>query len=204
MFVPLPGGTNNAFARCVDPTAAGLAAGLYAAAPDWFAASIRPATCLSIAVAGRAAQMALIDVALVSDEWRGSRAIWEPSRLLEAVVVNGDPSLPGLAGVAGMVASADDGHPNAVHLRFGRPGREILAPLGPGQLVPVHIRDCRVLERGETIEMRGPGTLAFDGEREVVLRDTEPARIRPPPAACTCSTSRGSCAPMRAAGRPRR
>lgn len=94
VFVPLPGGTNNAFARCVDPTAAGLAAGLYAAAPDWFAASIRPATCLSIAVAGRAAQMALIDVALVSDEWRGSRAIWEPSRLLEAVVVNGDPSLP--------------------------------------------------------------------------------------------------------------
>jgi len=178
VFVPLPGGTNNAFASCVDPTAAGLAAGLYATAPDWFAASTRPVTCLSINVAGRAAEMALIDVALVSDEWRGARAIWEPTRLLEAVVANGDPSLPGLAGVAGMTVSADDGQPDAVHLRFGSPGREILAPLGPGQLVPLSIRDCRVLERGETIELRGPGMLAFDGEREVVLRDTEHARIQ--------------------------
>lgn len=44
--------------------------------------------------------------------------------------------------------------------------------------MPLCVRDCRVLGRGETIEMRGPGTLAFDGEREVVLRDAEPAHIR--------------------------
>jgi hypothetical protein len=40
------------------------------------------------------------------------------------------------------------------------------------------VRDCRVIEHGETIELRGPGTLAFDGEREVVLRNGEPARVR--------------------------
>ncbi len=37
VIVPLPGGTNNAFARYVDPTAAGFAAGLYATEPDRFA-----------------------------------------------------------------------------------------------------------------------------------------------------------------------
>lgn len=178
VIVPLPGGTNNAFARCVDPTAAGFAAGLYATEPDRFAPNVRDVTRLSIAIDGYAVETAMIDVALVSDKWLGARAIWEPSRLVEAVVVNGDPSVPGLAGVAGMLAPADRGHRTAVHLRFGSPGRRILAPLGPGQLVPLCVRDCRVLGRGETIEMRGPGTLAFDGEREVVLRDTEPARIR--------------------------
>ena len=77
-----------------------------------------------------------------------------------------------------MIAPADGGRSDAVHLRFGSPGREILAPLGPGRLVPLAIRDCHVLERGETIELRAPGTVAFDGEREVVLRDTERARIQ--------------------------
>ncbi len=83
VIVPLPGGTNNAFARCVDPTAAGLAAGLYATEPDRFAPNVRAATRLSIAIDGHAVETAMIDVALVSDEWLGARAIWEPSRLVE-------------------------------------------------------------------------------------------------------------------------
>jgi len=183
VIIPLPGGTNNAFASCVDPTAAGFAAGLYAAEPDRFARHVRGTTGLSISFDGDATETAIIDVALVSDEWLGARAIWDPSHLVEAVVVNGDPSVPGLCGLAGMLAPADGAHPNAVHLRFGNPGRGILAPLGPGQLVPVHIRDCRLVGRGETIEVRGPGTLAFDGERQVVLRDTDRACIRLAPGA---------------------
>jgi hypothetical protein len=178
VIIALPGGTNNAFSRCVDPTAAGFAAGLYATAPDRFAANVSATTGLSIAIGPDAVETAMIDVALVSDQWLGARAIWDPSRLVEAVVVNGDPSVPGLAGVAGMLAPGDGDHSTAVHLRFGSPGHEILAPLGPGQLVPLRIRDCHLLGPDETIEMRGPGTLAFDGEREVVLRDTEAVRIR--------------------------
>lgn len=178
VIVPLPGGTNNAFATCVDPTAAGLAAGLYATDPQRFASHVRGTTGLSIAVDGVAAETAIVDVALVSDQWLGARALWDPSHLLEAVVVGGDPSIPGLAGLAGILAPDVADHPDAVHLRFARQGRRILAPLGPGQLVPVHIRDCRRVSRDETIELCGPGTLAFDGERQVVLHDTQPARIR--------------------------
>jgi hypothetical protein len=183
VIIPLPGGTNNAFASCVDPTAAGFAAGLYAAEPDRFARHVRGTTGLSISFDGDAAETAIIDVALVSDEWLGARALWDASHLLEAVVVNGDPSIPGLAGLAGMLAPHDEEHPNAVHLRFGTGGRGVLTPLGPGQLVPVHIRDWRLVGRDETIEMRGPGTLAFDGERQIVLHDTQPARIRLAPGA---------------------
>jgi hypothetical protein len=178
VIVPLPGGTNNAFALCVDPTAAGLAAGLYATGPERFAASARATVRLSIAVGGRSEETAISDAALVTDEWVGAHAIWEPSRLVEAVVVNGDPAVPGLSGVAGMLMPIDRARSRGVHMRFGAPGRTILAPIGPGRLVPLDVREVSPLERGEAIEMRGPGTLALDGEREIVLRRQEPVRVR--------------------------
>jgi hypothetical protein len=174
VVVPLPGGTNNAFALCADPTAAGLAAALYAGAPGAHAGVVRRAPRWEIAAPGRAPDLALVDVALVTDEWVGAHAVWDPDRLVETVAARGDPSVTGLSGVAGM-AMASDG---AVHLRFGRPGRRVLAPLGPGQLAPVWVRESRRVGEGETVEMRGPGTLAIDGERELVLRAGEAARVR--------------------------
>jgi Diacylglycerol kinase catalytic domain len=178
VIVPLPGGTNNAFARSVDPTAAGLAAGLYATGPGRFAASAHATPHLSIALDGRPAEIAICDAALVTDRWVGAHAIWDPSHLLEAVVLHGDPAGVGLCGVAGMLMPADRARPRGVHLRFGAPGRTILAHIGPGRLVPLSIRDVAPLERGEAIQMRGPGTIALDGEREIVLAHREPASVR--------------------------
>ena len=91
--------------------------------------------------------------------------------------MNGDPAVPGLCGVAGMLMPVGRARPRGVHMRFGAPGRTILAPIGPGRLVPLSIRGVAPLERGQAIEMRGPGTLALDGERESVLGCREPARV---------------------------
>lgn len=41
LLVPLPGGTNNAFALPTEPTAAGLAVGVYAADPERYRALVR-------------------------------------------------------------------------------------------------------------------------------------------------------------------
>lgn len=177
VMIPLPGGTNNAFARRVDPTAAGMAAALYAAGPDGFAAQTRPVPRWRISVAGRPEETALVDVALVTDEWRGARAVWHPERLLEAVVVHADPTVPGLAGAAGM-AAPDAGAHEGVHLRFGRPGRRVLAALGPGRVSPLWLREERRVGTAGAVTMRGPGTLALDGEREVTLRAGEEAVVR--------------------------
>jgi hypothetical protein len=177
VIVALPGGTNNAFAQPADPTAAGLAAAHYADAPHAAADARRPAPRGLGPAGGRPDETALVDVALVSDEWVGAHAVWHPERLIEAVVVHADPTVPGLSGVAGMTRAGVPGQ-GAVHLRFGRPGHRLLAPLGPGQLTPVWVREARALRPGEVVTMRGPGTLALDGEREVVLRAGEPAHVR--------------------------
>jgi hypothetical protein len=90
-----------------------------------------------------------------------------------------------------MISPLDADPPRALHIRFGPTGAPVLAPLGPGQLVPIGIRDWRVLGLGESVGFGGPTpagggpasrdgrptsrdddqrlTLAFDGEREIVL-----------------------------------
>lgn len=177
VLVPLPGGTNNAFAACVDPTAAGLAAGLYACDPSRWKPYVEGTPRLDVALDGDERTMALVDVALVRDEWVGAHAIWEPSRLVEAVVTRSDPSVTGLAGVAGMVRPFGADVPGALHLRFGG-HRSVLAPLGPGQMVPIAVQEWRMLHPGERVTLRGPGVLALDGERQMVLRGGESAEVR--------------------------
>jgi hypothetical protein len=101
--------------------------------------------------------------------------VWDGRRLIEALVTGGDPTVPGLAGVAGMAGPPDAA--DGVHMRFGRPGRRVLAPLGPGRLTPLWLRGMRHVGVDEPQTLHGPGTLAFDGEREVVLRAGEEARV---------------------------
>jgi hypothetical protein len=85
-------------------------------------------------------------------------------------------------------------------VRFDPTGSIVTAPLGPGQLVPIGVRDWRVLELAESVELgestpsggrSTPGdrpptsgdddgrlTLAFDGEREIVLEPGMRASVR--------------------------
>ena len=202
VVIPLPGGTNNAFCTPVDPTAAGLAAGTYATDPGRYAAHVRGTSRLEIQHDGRLAgtAIALVDVALVRSGWVGAHALWDPALLVEAVIARSDPALTGLAGLGGMISPLDAEPPRALHVRFGSPGSTVTAPLGPGQLVPVGVRDWRLLALGESVELgastpadgrRAPGerrptssdedvrlTLAFDGEREIVLEPGAVARVR--------------------------
>lgn len=140
---------------------------------------------LDVLLDDAAPTIALVDVAVVHGGWIGAHAIWEPDLLVEAVLVRSDPSLTGLAGVAGVVRPLEGLEPEAIHLRFGRPGQRILAPLGPGQLVSLDVHDWRLLRSGDRVFVPGPDdapsgqvTLAFDGEREVVVDPGAVAEVR--------------------------
>jgi hypothetical protein len=202
VLVPLPGGTNNAFATPIDPTAAGLAAALYAAEPERYAGQVRQAPILKVRLDDRlpATTFALVDVVLVRGSWVGARAMWDPALLVEAVVARSDPALTGMAGISGMLDPFDGPPPRALHLRFGPAGSALTGPLGPGQLVEIGIEDWRVLGLGEPVTLGRPAgsglpagsdasllsarpaadqplTLAFDGEREIVLLPGQRAHV---------------------------
>jgi hypothetical protein len=191
VVVALPGGTNNAFGTAIDPTAAGLAAGLYAADGAVLAAHVHPAARLDVVVDGHGqagtSSIALVDVVLTRSAWVGAHALWDPALLVAAVVARSDPAVTGLAGLGGMLNPLPPDPIRALHVRFDPACPTVTVPLGPGQLVPVGVRDWRVVELGETVELADQAaagassgghvdapadegmTVAFDGERELVL-----------------------------------
>lgn len=175
VFASLPAGTNNAFASSVDPTVLGLAAAIYASDPGGYVSFSSRVPRLDISIDGEAALIALVDVATVRGSWVGSRAMWEAPQLVEAVVTRADPTVTGIAGIAGMTGRRCDG--GALHLRFGEPGMRVLAPLGPGQIGFASLRSVDRVRSGDRVELRGGVTIAFDGEREVVLSKGRSAAV---------------------------
>lgn len=177
VFASVPAGTNNAFAPSVDPTVLGLAAALYASDPDGHASFTGRVPRLEVSLGGDGdvEHVALVDVATVRGSWIGSRAMWEASQLVEAVVTRSDPTTTGIAGIAGMTgARCGDA---ALHLRFGEPGMRVLAPLGPGHLDHASVQSVEQVRAGDAVELRGGVTVAFDGEREVVLSHGRSATV---------------------------
>ena len=57
-------------------------------------------------------------------------------------------------------------------------GTPLLAPVSQGLYRTAHVRDARPLPLGEEVCIRGPGVLAYDGDREGVLAADEEARVR--------------------------
>ena len=166
------------------PRPPGDGAARYAADPALNEKHVTTRPRLEIRVDGRTL-IALVDLAVVRGGWVGAHAIWDPDLLVEAVVARSDPAVPGLAGVAGSVFPLADEDGRAIWLRFGQGGRTFVVPLGPGQLVPVSVRDWRLFGTGESVVtpdpadgIAGPVTLAFDGEREVVLGPGAVADVR--------------------------
>ena len=184
VLIPLAGGTNNAFGIRLDPTAAAYAAALYAADPSRHAAHVATRPRLEVTVGGLVT-IALVDLAVVRGGWVGSHAIWDPDLLVEAIVARSDPTVPGMAGVAGTVHPLGERELLALHLAFGPSGRTMTAPLGPGQLVRIGVTGWRSFGPGETVltpdrrnGVSGSVTLAFDGEREITLDRDEVAEVR--------------------------
>jgi predicted polyphosphate/ATP-dependent NAD kinase len=179
-LVPLSTGTNNVFPRMIEGTLAGLAAGLVSSGVarnrPGHPRVIRRAPRLEMLIEDTPADIALIDVVASSQAWIGARALWEPSQLREVVLSRVIPAAIGIASLGGAL------FPRAAHTCSGawiavaRPGTastQITVPLAPGLLRDVPIGDARLLGTGEIVDLApGPCTLAFDGEREIEIRDS--------------------------------
>jgi hypothetical protein len=57
-------------------------------------------------------------------------------------------------------------------------GKSLRAPISPGLYATVGIDGVERVELGSEVRWTGPGLLAFDGDREIVLTDDESAILR--------------------------
>ena len=177
-LIPLSTGTNNAFPHMQEATAAGAAAALIARGDVPLAMVSERAKVVHVAIEGEPDDLALIDAVATTDRFLGARAIVDPRTWTMAVLTRADPAAVGMTGVAGfarpLAASCDGGV--AIEFATDGPATQVLhAPVAPGHFADVAVSATRIVALNAPVHLQGPATLAFDGERERVLKPNQRA-----------------------------
>ena len=163
-------GTNNVFPEMVEGTIAGMAAGVIARG-HYANGAVKVAKKLVIRKNGEDVDLGLVDAVVVDGNFVGSRAMWEIKPLLQAVVTRAKAHNIGIASIAGNLSPVETYEPRGVRFFFDPDRTDILAPIAPGLILPVGIREYGYIEPGEPIRLPDANCIiALDGEREVEVR----------------------------------
>ena len=119
---------------------------------------------------GELEDLALVDVAVCDYQFVGARAVWEIHRLKELFLTQGRPTNIGLASIGGMLHPIRPDEEGGLYVQLGGTAQSIVAPIAPGIVVPVAIRQHTPMQLGSRIPVIfKPSILALDGEREIVV-----------------------------------
>jgi predicted polyphosphate/ATP-dependent NAD kinase len=163
-------GTNNAFPVVREATIAGLAAGLVATGAVPRADALSRAKVLEVRV-GSQVETALVDVAVSTQRHVAARAVWDPATLTQLFCAFAEPDAIGLSSILGQTAPVSRAEPFGVTAVITHDSeRAVVAPIAPGLVVPVAIREVGRMTPGVAYPVLAEaGVLAVDGERELTF-----------------------------------
>lgn len=185
-LIPVSTGTNNAFPVHIEPTVAGMAAGLIATGAVDLHAHSAPAKVAAVEVgggdSGTETDMALVDAIAVDDPYVGSLELFDPETMMLGVLTRADPAAIGFSGLAGTVMPCTPDEDRGVVLEFmppsQNPARLVRGALAPGWFATVGLARSEYVELDAPVEVAGPCLLAFDGERSRRLHPSQTASLR--------------------------
>lgn len=181
-LLPMSTGTNNVFPSMLEATTAGAAAGLVAAGRVALEDVSRPAKIVRIEIDGSPDDLALIDAVHLVDDHLGNRMPYEPRNLRRVVLSRAEPCAVGISPIGGLLHPTGQEDERGVEVvccaLADAPGAPLLVPISPGLYSNVGIASSRELPLGEVVLIRGPGLLAYDGDREYELAPGQIARLR--------------------------
>ncbi len=175
-ILPLSTGTNNVVPYMIEATIAGLVAAALSQGVISKTDACYRSKLSHVELETGEEDYALVDVALCTDLFVGTRAIWDIDRVEYVITTRGEPHNIGLSSIIGVV------NPLTVYDDFGafvKVSREnfrqlVYAPIAPGKVVEVPLEEFKLLKFNERIDIeKFVGTLAFDGEREIVVYDKD-------------------------------
>jgi predicted polyphosphate/ATP-dependent NAD kinase len=182
--IPIAGistGTNNAFPEHREPTITGLATGLAVTGRVPREIAYAPNKKLVVRVNDHAAEIALVDVALVTDRVVGARALWKAETFRELFVTFADPEVIGMSAIAGLIEPVKRSEPGGLHVLLAPPEEaelQLSVPIAPGYIRKVGIASWQRLKAGRAY---GPqiaaGSIALDGERELSFSERDRVQI---------------------------
>lgn len=165
-LVSISTGTNNTFPFPVEPTIAGMAAGLVAIDDGCRQRCTYRAKKLVVRHRDRT-EDALVDVAVSDADGVGAGAVWNAGSILELFLSFAEPDAIGLSAIGGHLHPVGRREPGGLAITLGRPAvATVRPPIGPGLVEPVAVRSVSELSPDLSVEVRSPeGVVAVDGER---------------------------------------
>jgi len=183
-LIPISTGTNNVFPRLMEATIAGAAAGLVASGAVALADVAEQQKVIRVEIEGEKDDLALIDAVLVAERFVGARALLNPDSLKSALLTIADPAAVGITAIGGLITPLDSRVDLGMRLEFGdhegeeaTAGHIVTAPIAPGYYQDVKVSGHSMVNFSQILRCTGPGVLAFDGERERVLKPGQQATL---------------------------
>lgn len=172
-FIGLSTGTNNAYPEMIEGTIAGIAAA-YVSEIRGVDENINILTQdkrIEVYINGEFKDIALIDAVVARSPYVGAKAIWDIADMDQIIVTRGHPSRIGFSSIVGSRILVKDTDPFGVALSITEIGKTVIAPLAAGVVSPVTVGQPVIIKFEEkyAYEPDYKGTVALDGEREVVF-----------------------------------
>ena len=178
-LLPLSTGTNNVFPYMLEGTLAGLAAGLVASGAVAAAEAVEQRPCLEIDINGAVADIALVDAVVCDDLYVASRAVWDMTKVRMVIVAQRIAAQIGFMALAGNLPQPGASRCGGLVIEIDHQAPPVLAPIAPGLIQSVGVRRYVHLDFEERVELpAGKGTIALDGEREIVMRPHDCIAVR--------------------------
>lgn len=179
-LVPISTGTNNVFPSMVEGTTAGLAAGIvamYAYGQDPTVLEQRKR--LELYIENSLADIALIDLVVLSKGHIGARAMWSASSIQQIFVTQCAPYYIGISSIAGQFCTISPTEPHGMELVLNQNKNTLKSPIAPGIFETVGVESRQLLGINQTVPIiKTPCTIAVDGERNLEIQPGHSAYVQ--------------------------
>ena len=174
-LIPLSTGTNNVFPSLIEPTVAGMAAGLAAQGLLNEPSLRRCAKVLHVRGTDghgrRVEDVGLIDAVLLHPDHPGNLLPFEPDKISRVLLTRAEATAMGMSPIGGLLEEVLEADDAGLLVELGPGGRTFLAPVSPGLFKPVSVRHIERIAFDVPVLFPGPGVLALDGDRDHRLPD---------------------------------
>lgn len=180
VMMPLSTGTNNVFPLWIEPTIAGMAAGLVASGKLSKDETCERSKIITATFDNGEKDIALVDAIFLQGDRIGNLGPFEPEFMKTLVLTRAEPNAVGMSPLGGLLCPASAADDFGVRVDFcghDEGGRLLRAPVSPGLFRSAHILNAERLPLNQTTTVQGPGILAYDGDRERKLAAGESANI---------------------------
>jgi predicted polyphosphate/ATP-dependent NAD kinase len=178
-LVPLSTGTNNVFPVLVEPTVAGMVAGLNACGrlPDAQANGLKQRVKVLHVTTPHANDVGLIDAVLLQRDHVGNLLPFDADRIAQILLTRAEPNSIGMSPIGGLIQPVFAEHDHGLLVNIDPQAEPLVAPLSPGLFREVHVSSVAEVGFDVVVPFHGPGVIALDGDRDLKLREAEEATV---------------------------